>query len=106
MRNIVLTSMMKRVDTQAYDMIKSVSDGSFKGGTVLFYGLKEVGVAAAMDQYNKGLIDGAVLKQVDEFKAKVISGEIVVLNYFDLKPGQKEMGTPPIATPPSIAEAK
>jgi hypothetical protein len=26
--------------------------------------------------------------------------------YFDLKPGAKEMGTPPIATPPSIANAK
>ncbi len=102
----VLTSMMKRVDTQAYDMIKSVSDGTFKGGTVLYYGLKEGGVAAAMDQYNKGLISDAVLKQVDELKAKVISGEIVVPNYFDLKPGQKEMGTPSMATPPSIADKK
>jgi len=102
----VLTSMMKRVDTQAYDMIKSVSDGSFKGGTVFYYGLKEEGVAAAMDQYNKGLISDAVMKQVDDLKAKVISGEIVVPNYFDLKPGQKEMGSPPMATPPSISGAK
>ena len=30
----VLTSMVKRVDTQAFDMIKSVDDGSFKGGKV------------------------------------------------------------------------
>ena len=102
----VLTSMMKRVDTQAYDMIKSVSDGSFKGGTVLYYGLKEGGVAAAMDDNNKGLISDAVLKQVDDLKAKVIAGEIVVPNYFDLKAGQKEMGTPPMATPPSIADKK
>jgi basic membrane protein A len=102
----VITSMVKRVDTQAFDMIKSVSDGSFKGGTVLYYGLKEGGVAAAMDEYNKGLISPEVLKEVDDLKAKVISGEIVVPNYFDLKPGQKEMGTPPIATPPSIANAK
>jgi basic membrane protein A len=36
----------------------------------------------------------------------VISGEIVVPNYFDLKPGTKEMGTPPMATPPSVANAK
>ncbi|MBZ9938589.1 BMP family ABC transporter substrate-binding protein [Mesorhizobium sp. BR1-1-16] len=98
----VLTSMVKRVDTQAYDMIKSVSDGSFKGGTVLYYGLKEGGVDAAMDQYNKGLIADDVLKQVDALKQKVISGEIVVPNYFDLKAGQKEMGTPPLASPPSV----
>ena len=102
----VLTSMVKRVDTQAFDMIKSVVDGSFKGGTVHYYGLKEGGVDAAMDEYNKGLIPDDVLKQVDELRQKVISGEIVVPNYFDLKPGAKEMGKPPIATPPSIANAK
>jgi basic membrane protein A and related proteins len=102
----VLTSMVKRVDTQAFDMIKSVVDGTFKGGTVRYYGLKEGGVDAAMDEYNKGLIPDDVLKQVDDLRQKVISGEIVVPNYFDLKPGAKEMGTPPIATPPSIANAK
>jgi basic membrane protein A and related proteins len=102
----VLTSMVKRVDTQAFDMIKSVVDGTFKGGTVRYYCLNEGGVDAAMDEYNKGLIPDDVLKQVDDLRQKVISGEIVVPNYFDLKPGAKEMGTPPIATPPSIANAK
>jgi basic membrane protein A and related proteins len=102
----VLTSMVKRVDTQAFDMIKSVVDGSFKGGTVQYYGLKEGGVDAAMDEYNKGLIPDDVLRQVDALRQKVISGEIVVPNYFDLKPGAKEMGTPAIETPPSIANAK
>jgi basic membrane protein A len=47
-----------------------------------------------------------VLKQVGELRQKVISGEIVVPNYFDLTPGTKEMGTPPMATPPSVANAK
>ena len=102
----VLTSMVKRVDTQAYDMIKSVTDGTFKGGSVTFYGLKEGGVGFAMDEYNKGLIPDDVVAQVNALKAKVISGDIVVPNYFDLKPGQKEMGTPPMATPPSIADKK
>jgi basic membrane protein A len=102
----VLTSMVKRVDTQAFDMIKAVADGAFKGGTVLYYGLKEGGVDAAMDENNAGLIPEDVLKQVDDLRQKVISGEIVVPNYFDLKPGQKEMGTPPMATPPAVADAK
>lgn len=102
----VLTSMVKRVDTQAYDMIKSVSDGTFKGGVVKYYGLAENGVAAAMDQYNKGLIADNVLADVDGLKAKMLAGAIVVPNYFDLKPGQKEMGTPPMATPPSVMNAK
>ena len=102
----VLTSMVKRVDTQAYDMIKAVKDGTFKGGTVTYYGLKEGGVDAAMDEYNKGLIPDDILKQVDDLRKKVVSGEIVVPNYFDLKPGTKEMGTPPMATPPSVMNAK
>lgn len=101
----VLTSMVKRVDTQAYDMIASVADGSFEGGVVKYYGLAEDGVAAAMDENNEGLIADDVLAEVEELKAKLLSGEIVVPNYFDLTPGQKEMGTPPMATPPSVANA-
>jgi basic membrane protein A len=102
----VLTSMVKRVDTQAYDMIKSVVDGKFQGGVVKYYGIAEDGVSAAMDDNNKGLIADPVLKDVDGLKAKLLSGEIVVPNFFDLKPGQKEMGKPPMATPPSVANAK
>lgn len=101
----VLTSMVKRVDTQTYEIVKSVVDGKFKGGVVKFYGLAEGGVEAAMDDYNKGLIANSVLKDVDDLKAKLLAGTIVVPNYFDLKPGQKEMGTPPMATPPSLANA-
>jgi basic membrane protein A len=102
----VLTSMVKRVDTQAYDMIKAVNADSFKGGEVKYYGLAEDGVAAAMDEFNKGLIADPVLAEVDGLKAKLLSGDIVVPNYFDLKPGQKEMGKPSMATPPSVANAK
>lgn len=101
----VLTSMVKRVDTQAFDMIKAVNDGTFKGGVVSYYGLAEDGVSAAMDEYNKGLIADSVLAEVDGLKAKLLSGEIVVPNYFDLEPGQKEMGTPPLLTPPSVMNA-
>ncbi len=101
----VLTSMVKRVDTQAYDMIKAVSDGTFKGGEVKYYGLAEDGVSAAMDEHNKGLIADSVLAELDGLKAKLLSGEIVVPNYFDLQPGQAEMGTPPLPTPASIQSA-
>lgn len=95
----VLTSMMKRVDILAYDIVKSVTDGSFKGGVNKQYGLKEGGVEAAMDDNNKGLISEATLKTMDELKAKVISGEIVVPNYIELDPAAKQMGTPPIDRP-------
>lgn len=102
----VLTSMVKRVDTQSYDMIASVANDAFEGGKVKYYGLAEDGVAAAMDENNAGLIAPEVLKEVEDLRAKLLSGEIVVPNYFDLTPGQKEMGQPPMATPPSVANAK
>jgi basic membrane protein A len=95
----VLTSCVKRVDNQAYDIIKLVYDGKFKGGTVVNYGLKEKGVDYAMDQYNKGLISDATLKLTEEYRAKVISGQIVVPNYMELTQGQKEIGNPPMANP-------
>lgn len=95
----VLTSMMKRVDVLAYDIVKSVQDGTFKGGVNKQYGLKEGGIQAAMDEYNKGLISDATLAQMDEFKRKVISGEIVVPNFIELAADAKQMGTPPIDRP-------
>ncbi|HTP59115.1 MAG TPA: BMP family ABC transporter substrate-binding protein [Spirochaetia bacterium] len=95
----VLTSMVKRVDNQAYDFIKEVVDGTFKGGVVLTYGLKEKGVDYAMDQYNKGLISPATLKLVEDLRQKVIDGKIVVPNYMELTPGQEMVGTPPMKNP-------
>jgi len=95
----VLTSMVKRVDNQAYDFIKLVVDGKFKGGTVLVYGLKEKGVDYAMDDNNKGLISDANLKLVEDLRAKVISGQIVVPNYMELAPNQAMVGTPPMKNP-------
>jgi basic membrane protein A and related proteins len=96
---IVLTSMMKRVDVLAFDIVKSVVDGSFQGGVNKQYGLKEGGVEAAMDDNNKGLISAETLAMMDDLKAKVVSGEIVVPNYIELDPAATEMGTPPMARP-------
>ncbi|WP_420006829.1 BMP family lipoprotein [Arenibacterium sp. LLYu02] len=95
----VLTSMMKRVDNLAYDIVKSVVDGSFEGGVNKQYGLKEGGVEAAMDVNNAGLISAETLKIMDEMKAKVISGEIVVPNYIELDTAANQMGTPAIDRP-------
>jgi len=102
----VLTSMVKRVDTQAYDIIASVAHDAFKGGTVRWYGLKEGGVDFAMDKYNAGLIPQPVVDYANDLRQKVIAGEIVVPNYFDLKPGTKQIGTPPLPAPPSLAQAQ
>ena len=95
----VLTSMMKRVDNLAYDIVKAVQDGTFKGGVNKQYGLAESGVELAMDENNAGLMSDETLAKIEELRQKVVSGEIVVPNYIELDPAAKQMGTPPIDRP-------
>jgi len=84
--NYGLTSMLKQVDVSVYLAIKSVLEGTFKGGIEVF-GLDRsitigdntyYGVYYAMDKYNKDLISDDIISQVEVAKDKVISGEIVV----------------------------
>ena len=70
----VLTSMLKRVDVAAYNAVKSVADGTFEGG-VIRYTLATDGVGIPAENPN---VSADILAQVEEYKAKIISGEIVV----------------------------
>jgi basic membrane protein A and related proteins len=73
----VLTSMVKRVDNAVYSIIQDKIAGKFQGG-VHVYGLENEGVGYALDQYNEKLITPDVLKEVEEAKQKIISGQIKV----------------------------
>jgi basic membrane protein A and related proteins len=68
----ILTSAVKRVDTAVFLAIKSVDDGTFKGGNVV-YGLKDNGVGL-------GKISPKVPKddvtKVQQIRADIISGKI------------------------------
>ena len=76
----VLTSMMKRVDVAVYDTFMDAKNGEFTSGfTVL--GLEQDGVGYAMDENNAPLITEEMKAKVEEAKAKIISGEIVVHDY-------------------------
>ena len=76
----MLTSMIKRVDVAAYNVFKSVKDGTFKPG-VQVLGLKENGVGWALDKYNEKLITPAMKKAVDQARNDIISGKIKVHDY-------------------------
>ena len=76
----MLTSMVKRVDVAAYDFYKSVKNGAFKAG-ITSLGLKENGVDWAYDKYNKDLITDKMKKAVEQAKADIISGKIIVHDY-------------------------
>jgi basic membrane protein A and related proteins len=68
----ILTSAVKRVDTAVFLAIKSVVDGNFKGGNMIF-GLKQNGVGI-------GKISAKVPKsevaKVNQVRADIISGKI------------------------------
>lgn len=76
----VLTSMLKRVDNAVESVFTQASEGTLEGG-VLTLGLAEGGVDVALDDNNKDLVSEEMLAAVEEAKAKIIAGEIVVHDY-------------------------
>jgi basic membrane protein A len=72
---LIFTSMLKRVDTAVYNAIKAEGDGTFAPGGVVF-GLAEDGLDYSKS--NTAEMTPDIITQLDEFKAQIISGEIVV----------------------------
>ena len=78
--NFSLTSMLKRVDTAAYNAVIDVADGNFEGG-VQNLGLAEDGVGYAIDEYNKALVPQDVVDQLEAVRAQIVSGKVVVTDF-------------------------
>jgi len=73
----VLTSMVKRVDSSVFQIVRDRVEGRFKGG-IHVYGLDNEGIGYALDQYNEKLIPKSVIAEVEAAKQKIIRGEIKV----------------------------
>jgi basic membrane protein A len=73
---ITLTSMVKRVDQAVFTVSKDLAEGKFEGGKIKWLGLAEDGVGLA-DTSSKN-VPADVLKLVDEYKQKIVKGEITV----------------------------
>jgi len=76
---VVLTSMVKRVDTAVFDTIKELKAGHWQSG-VRDFGLAEQGVTWVYDDRNKALIPDAVKARVDSLQAAIVAGRIHVPN--------------------------
>jgi len=74
---VVLTSMVKRVDTAVFMTIKDTMDGQWKNG-VRDFGLAENGVTWVYDDRNKALIPDAVKAKVDAFEKQIVAGTLHV----------------------------
>ena len=70
----VITSAMKRVDNAVYDTVESLIAGTLESG-VHTYDLSVGGVDIAPTQ---DLLSDDVIAAVEDVKAKIISGEVVV----------------------------
>jgi basic membrane protein A len=72
-KDVIMTSMVKRVDVAVFTFIKSAVDGSPLSGVQTF-DLKNDGVGYAT---SGGKIDD-ITSKLDDFKSKIVSGEITV----------------------------
>ncbi len=72
----VLTSAMKRVDNAMFNISKELTEGVWKGGQTVSYGLAEGGVDIAPTSSMH--VPADLLAEVEAVKARIISGEIVV----------------------------
>ena len=68
----ILTSAVKRVDTAVFLAVKSVVDGNFKGGNLIF-GLKENGVGIGKISAK---VPASEVSKVNQVRADIISGKI------------------------------
>ena len=73
--NVMLTSMVKRVDTASYTAAKAIKDGTFTGGTITF-DLKNEGVSAELSTGRN--LDDNTIEVINSYKDKIINGEISV----------------------------
>jgi basic membrane protein A len=76
----VLTSMLKRVDVAVYNAFKDAMEGDLQAG-MQNLGLAEDGVGYALDEYNRELITPEMESQLEDAKAQIIAGELVVESY-------------------------
>lgn len=76
----VLTSMVKRVDLAVYNAYSDAEKGKFTPGLQVM-GVKDDGVAAAIDDNNKALITPEMKAAVEKAKAEMIAGTLKVHDY-------------------------
>ncbi|MBE0791514.1 BMP family ABC transporter substrate-binding protein, partial [Escherichia coli] len=73
--NVTLTSEIKRVDIAVEDLATRAKAGDFPGGTKIEYGLDKDAVGLSEHQDN---ISKDVLAKVEEYKQKIVDGDIKV----------------------------
>ncbi|SER76340.1 BMP family lipoprotein [Salipaludibacillus aurantiacus] len=73
--NVILTSMVKRVDEAVYQVSEDTMNGNFPGGEILEFGLEDDGVGIAETRDN---VSDEAIEAVEDYEEMIINGEIDV----------------------------
>jgi len=76
----VLTSAVKRVDVAVYNVFTEARNGTWKAGPEVL-GLAEHGVDYSLDDFNRKLITPDMERRLNQAKADIIAGKIIVPEY-------------------------
>ncbi|PSQ58302.1 BMP family ABC transporter substrate-binding protein [Halobacteriales archaeon SW_7_71_33] len=76
--DVILASMVKRVDTAVFDAIEAVDEGSFEGGSVVSLGLEQDGVDVIYGQQLGSEIPQDVRDAVAQSRQGIVDGEVSV----------------------------
>ena len=76
--DVILASMVKRVDTAVYSAIEATVNGSFEGGTTTALGLADDGVGITYGQELGADISAEVTGEVDAAARSIIDGNVDV----------------------------
>jgi len=76
--DVMLTSMMKRVDNAVFETIKAAVEGTFPGGELRAFGLAEEGVGLAPFHDFESKVPQSIKDAVDKANKEIIDGTIVV----------------------------
>ncbi len=72
-KDVIMTSMLKKVDVAVFDFVKSIADGNFQAGEVV-YDLEKGGVDYST---TGGQVDD-IKDQLEDLKQQIINGDITV----------------------------
>ncbi len=82
--NLILTSMLKRVDNSLLRALRLYKEGSLEWGKAENLGLKEEAVGLAHNEFFEELVPEEFKQRLEELEAKIISGEITVDTAFGM----------------------
>lgn len=74
-KSLTLTSTLKGVKKTVINLVTAAQKATFPGGKTSIYGLKEQGVGLA-----RGNLNAATWQSIQEFKQKIIQGDLKVVN--------------------------